>query len=104
MTFDPLKIMLFQGCAHELDQQQGDFHSRKKNTLYTGKVLFPSKTVPQLKLNDYTGVGGQTAADVDTASLELKRLVSISSRHLPPCLFHCGESEPRGFNKAIISV
>lgn len=41
---------------------------------------------------------------MDTASPKLKQLVSISSRHLPPCLFYCGESEPRGFNKAIISV
>lgn len=49
-------------------------------------------------------LGGQSALDVDTASPKLKQLVSISSRHRPPCLFYCGESEPRGFNKAIISV
>lgn len=58
-------------------------------------MLFYTKTLPKLKLNDNIGGGGglQSAVDVDTTSPKLKQLVSISSRHLPTCLFYCGERE-----------
>lgn len=98
----------------EIQQQRGDFY-RRNNTFHTGNMLFYLKTLQKLKLNDsmcmcvcVLGVGGYGGLSTSPACWgsipELKQLVSISSQHLPTCLFYCGESKPFGFNKAIISA
>lgn len=110
LTFDPLKIMLLllhqkKGVHMNLINKKGDFNSRN-NTFFAGKVCYftPKHCLRWNKMIILGGGGGQSAVNVDTASLKLKQFVSISSQHLSTCLFYCGESEPRGFNKVITSV